>query len=90
MTNIEVSEAVRLRHQPADPSSQIVCSIGGNVAENSGGAHASSTASPTNYVTGLEVVLPDGEMMCWRPRARPRRARRAPAPSWSGRPALWA
>src|SRR3954454_14267515 len=48
---------------PPDPSSQIVCSIGGNVAENSGGAHCFKYGFTTNYVFGLEVVLPDGEMV---------------------------
>ncbi len=48
---------------PPDPSSQIVCSIGGNVAENSGGAHCFKYGFTTNYVTGLEVVLPDGELV---------------------------
>ena len=48
---------------PPDPSSQIVCSIGGNVAENSGGAHCFKYGFTTNYVTGLEVVLPDGEVV---------------------------
>jgi glycolate oxidase len=47
---------------PPDPSSQIVCSIGGNVAENSGGAHCFKYGFTTNYVTGLEVVLSDGEI----------------------------
>lgn len=46
-----------------DPSSQIVCSVGGNVAENSGGAHCLKYGFTTNHVTGLEVVLPDGEMI---------------------------
>ena len=45
------------------PSSQIVCSIGGNVAENSGGAHCFKYGFTTNYVCGLEVVLPDGELI---------------------------
>ena len=64
VTNIEVSQAVAPTHTyPPDPSSQIVCSIGGNVAENSGGAHCFKYGFTTNYVTGLEVVLPDGEMM---------------------------
>ncbi len=44
-----------------DPSSQLVCSIGGNVAENSGGAHCLKYGFTTNHVTGLEVVTPDGE-----------------------------
>lgn len=43
-----------------DPSSQIVCSIGGNVAENSGGAHCLKYGFTTNHVVGVEVVLPDG------------------------------
>jgi glycolate oxidase len=41
----------------------VVCSIGGNVAENSGGAHCFKYGFTTNYVTGLEVVLSDGEMV---------------------------
>ena len=61
VTNIAVSEAVGPGHfYPPDPSSQIVCSIGGNVAENSGGAHCFKYGFTTNYVTGLEVVLADG------------------------------
>ncbi len=46
-----------------DPSSQLVCSIGGNVAENSGGAHCLKYGFTTNHVTALEVVLPNGEMV---------------------------
>jgi glycolate oxidase len=46
-----------------DPSSQQICSIGGNVAENSGGAHCLKYGFTTNHVTGLEVVLPDGELV---------------------------
>jgi glycolate oxidase len=46
-----------------DPSSQLVCSIGGNVAENSGGAHCLKYGYTTNHVVGLEVVLPDGELV---------------------------
>jgi glycolate oxidase len=42
-----------------DPSSQQVCSIGGNVAENSGGAHCLKYGFTVNHVTGAEVVLPD-------------------------------
>jgi glycolate oxidase len=45
-----------------DPSSQQVCSIGGNVAENSGGAHCLKYGFTTNHVTGLELVTPDGEL----------------------------
>ncbi|HUR85515.1 MAG TPA: FAD-linked oxidase C-terminal domain-containing protein [Solirubrobacteraceae bacterium] len=62
VTNTEVSVAVGPTHfYPPDPSSQIVCSIGGNVAENSGGAHCFKYGFTTNYVTGLEIVLSDGE-----------------------------
>ena len=64
VTNVEVSPAVGPTHfYPPDPSSQIVCSIGGNVAENSGGAHCFKYGFTTNYVTGLEVVLADGEVV---------------------------
>jgi len=64
VTNVEVSAAVGPTHfYPPDPSSQIVCSIGGNVAENSGGAHCFKYGFTTNYVTGLEVVLTDGEVV---------------------------
>jgi glycolate oxidase len=45
-----------------DPSSQQVCSIGGNVAENSGGAHCLKYGFTAHHVTGLEVVLPDGSV----------------------------
>jgi crotonobetainyl-CoA:carnitine CoA-transferase CaiB-like acyl-CoA transferase len=64
VTNLDVSRAVAPTHFfPPDPSSQVVCSIGGNVAENSGGAHCFKYGFTTNYVTGLEVVLPDGEVV---------------------------
>jgi glycolate oxidase len=64
VTNAAVSAAVAPDFfYPPDPSSQIVCTIGGNVAENSGGAHCFKYGFTTNYVTGLEVVLADGEMV---------------------------
>jgi len=43
-----------------DPSSQVACSIGGNVAENSGGVHCMKYGVTSNHVLGMEVVLPDG------------------------------
>jgi glycolate oxidase len=46
-----------------DPSSQQVCSIGGNVAENSGGAHCLKYGFTTNHVTGVELVVPDGSVV---------------------------
>jgi glycolate oxidase len=46
-----------------DPSSQSICSIGGNVAENSGGAHCLKYGFTTTHVLGLEVVLADGSLV---------------------------
>ncbi len=46
-----------------DPSSQIICSIGGNVAENSGGVHCLKYGVTTNHVLGLKLVLPDGTIV---------------------------
>jgi glycolate oxidase len=65
VTNLEVSRVARpygLFYAP-DPSSQQVCSVGGNVAENSGGAHCLKYGFTTNHVTGLEVVTPDGAVV---------------------------
>ncbi|MBD0291016.1 MAG: FAD-binding protein [Thermoleophilia bacterium] len=64
VSNLAVSRAVAPTHFfPPDPSSQIVCTVGGNVAENSGGAHCFKYGFTTNYVTGLQVVLPDGDVV---------------------------
>lgn len=64
VTNVAISAAAGPTHfYPPDPSSQIVCSIGGNVAENSGGAHCFKYGFTTNYVCGLEVVLADGTVV---------------------------
>lgn len=46
-----------------DPSSQIICSIGGNVAENSGGVHCLKYGVTTNHVLGLKLVTPDGSIV---------------------------
>lgn len=46
-----------------DPSSQIICSIGGNVAENSGGVHCLKYGVTTNHVLGMKWVLPDGAIL---------------------------
>ena len=46
-----------------DPSSQTACTIGGNVAENSGGPHTLKYGVTTNHVLGVELVLPDGEVV---------------------------
>ena len=64
VTNASVSKAVGPTHfYPPDPSSQVVSTIGGNVSENSGGLHCFKYGFTTNYVTGLEIVLPDGEVV---------------------------
>ena len=64
VTNAAVSHAVAPHlFYPPDPSSQVVCSIGGNVAENSGGAHCFKYGFTTNYVAGAEVVLTDGTVV---------------------------
>jgi glycolate oxidase len=64
VANLAVTRAVAPTHFfPPDPSSQVVCTVGGNVAENSGGAHCFKYGFTTNYVTGLEVVLPDGDVV---------------------------
>ncbi len=46
-----------------DPSSQIICSIGGNVAENSGGVHCLKYGTTTNHVLGLTIVTAEGEIL---------------------------
>jgi glycolate oxidase len=63
--NLDVSAAAAehgLFYAP-DPSSQSVCSIGGNVAFNSGGAHCLKHGMTSNHVLGMKVVLPDGELV---------------------------
>jgi glycolate oxidase len=65
LVNAELTRAVEhagLYFAP-DPSSQKSCTIGGNVAENSGGPHTLAYGVTTNHVTALELVLPDGEIL---------------------------
>jgi len=63
--NLDITGRVASREYfyAPDPSSQSVCSIGGNVAENSGGAHCLKYGFTTTHVLGLEVVLPDGTLV---------------------------
>jgi glycolate oxidase len=65
LVNLELSKAISkygLYYAP-DPSSQKACTIGGNVAENSGGPHCLLYGVTTNHVLGLELVLADGEIL---------------------------
>nr|MBA3333128.1 FAD-binding protein [Actinomycetota bacterium] len=65
VANLDVTRAVAgegFFYAP-DPSSQQVCTIGGNVAENSGGAHCLKHGFTVHHVTGLTFVLPDGELL---------------------------
>ena len=65
VTNLGISNAVEERgfYYAPDPSSQIACTIGGNVAENSGGVHCLKYGLTTNNLLGLEVVLMDGQVV---------------------------
>ncbi len=65
VVNADLSRAVAkhgLFYAP-DPSSQLSCTLGGNVAENSGGPHTLKYGTTTNHVVALELVLPDGEIV---------------------------
>ncbi len=63
--NLAISTAVEAEgfYYAPDPSSQIACSIGGNVAENSGGVHCLKYGMTTNNVLGCEIVLITGEII---------------------------
>lgn len=65
VTNLAITQAVAGEgfYYAPDPSSQIACTIGGNVAENSGGVHCLKYGLTTNNVLGVEMVLADGEII---------------------------
>src|SRR3954447_20530906 len=65
VTNLDVTRAVATEgfFYAPDPSSQQVCTIGGNVAENSGGAHCLKYGFTVNHVLAADVVLPSGELV---------------------------
>ena len=65
VTNLGITHAVEQEgfYYAPDPSSQIACSIGGNVAENSGGVHCLKYGLTANNVLGIEMVLIDGEVV---------------------------
>jgi len=64
VVNLDLSNALMPHgfYFAPDPSSQKACTIGGNVAENSGGPHTLALGVTVNHITGLEVVLPDGKI----------------------------
>jgi glycolate oxidase len=65
VTNLAITQAVEHLgfYYAPDPSSQIACTIGGNVAENSGGVHCLKYGLTTNNVLGIEMVMMDGEVV---------------------------
>lgn len=76
VTNLGITRAVEHNgfYYAPDPSSQIACTIGGNVAENSGGVHCLKYGLTTNNILGVEMVLMNGEVVrlggnTWMPRA---------------------
>lgn len=62
VTNLGITHAVQHKgyYYAPDPSSQLACSIGGNVAENSGGVHSLKYGTTTNNILGVEMVMMDG------------------------------
>ena len=62
VTNLSITHVVQHKgfYYAPDPSSQMACSIGGNVAENSGGVHSLKYGTTTNNILGVEIVLMDG------------------------------
>src|SRR5438477_7281517 len=65
VTNLEITRRVAPFgcYYAPDPSSQLVCSIGGNIAENSGGAHCLKYGFTVHHVLGVEAVLPNGDLI---------------------------
>ena len=64
-TQVSVAAAAHGLHYSPDPSSQSICTIGGNVAFNSGGAHCLKYGMTSNHVLGLRAVLATGEVVQW-------------------------
>src|SRR3954464_9548066 len=65
VTNLDITRHVAPFdcYYAPDPSSQVVCSIGGNIAENSGGAHCLKYGFTVHHVLGVEAVLPNGDLV---------------------------
>src|SRR5215813_4170556 len=81
VVNTQVSQAAAPHglHYAPDPSSQSICTIGGNVAFNSGGAHCLKYGMTSNHVLGLRAVLATGEVVEWGGASRER-----VGPDWCG------
>ena len=65
VVNLLLSQAVQKHgyHYAPDPSSQKACTIGGNIAENSGGPHTLKYGVTSDHILGMEVVMPDGDII---------------------------
>src|SRR3954469_13937501 len=81
VVNLEVTQAAAAHglHYAPDPSSQSICTIGGNVAFNSGGAHCLKYGMTANHVLGIKAVLATGEVVDW---GGP--SRESVGPDWCG------
>jgi glycolate oxidase len=64
-TQVSAAAAPHKLHYAPDPSSALICTIGGNVAFNSGGAHCLKYGMTSNHILGLKAVLPTGEVVEW-------------------------
>jgi glycolate oxidase len=64
-TQVSAAAAPHKLHYAPDPSSALICTIGGNVAFNSGGAHCLKYGMTANHILGLKAVLPTGEVVEW-------------------------
>ncbi|MEZ5431318.1 MAG: FAD-linked oxidase C-terminal domain-containing protein [Verrucomicrobiales bacterium] len=81
VVNTQVTQAARPfgLHYAPDPSSQSICTIGGNVAFNSGGAHCLKYGMTSNHVLGIKAVLATGEVVSWGGQSR-----ESTGPDWCG------
>jgi glycolate oxidase len=64
-THVSIAAAPHRLHYAPDPSSALICTIGGNVAFNSGGAHCLKYGMTANHILGIKAVLPTGEVVEW-------------------------
>ena len=78
-TQVSAAAAAHGLYYAPDPSSQSVCTIGGNVAFNSGGAHCLKYGMTANHVLGIQAVLATGEVVAWGGPSRERLG-----PDWGG------